>query len=328
VSPETAAAQKLAEETYQKAQKLSPEELGTQEDLDKLISSTRLGIAGIEGQGRGIPLELLRGQQAKLEQQAVLLSEPLERKLARMQAARTSSLEASRFAVERADTAVERERTAAGTARTEAESTRRFGVEQAGAAESRATTAKSVAETQRMNDLNYRLSEKGFEENKRQFGLNYAQGARRIAIDEAKAALDAAPAGKATQKLETLSLARELRKADAVGKGSAVGASVAKFVPFGQSLGLQGNRSAFENRVNTLKSNLTLDNLKLLKGTMSDKDLMFLNSVGSSLTTDMQEKEFDKELDKIITKLETATGTEPGGSSSSANDAYLKSLGL
>lgn len=105
---------------------------------------------------------------------------------------------------------------------------------------------------------------------------------------------------------DTLALARSLKRSDAVGKGSAVGASWAKFVPFGQSLGLQGDRTAFENKVNTLKANLTLDNLGLLKGPMSDKDLAFLQAVGSSLTTDMSEAEFDKELGKVINKLQGA----------------------
>jgi len=110
------------------------------------------------------------------------------------------------------------------------------------------------------------------------------------------------------QLTQTLALARELKNPATAGKGSAVGASFAKFVPFGQSLGLQGNRTAFENKVNTLKANLTLDNLGLLKGPMSDKDLAFLQAVGSSLTTDMSEIEFDKELNKVITRLEKAQG--------------------
>jgi hypothetical protein len=114
------------------------------------------------------------------------------------------------------------------------------------------------------------------------------------------------------QNNEALSLAKELRKADAIGKGSALGASFAKLVPFGQSLGLQGNRTAFEAKVDSLKANLTLDNLKLLKGAMSDKDLLFLNSIGSSLNTGMSEAAFDTELDRVITKLESAGATTAG----------------
>ena len=100
---------------------------------------------------------------------------------------------------------------------------------------------------------------------------------------------------------------------NAVGKSSAVGASLAKFVPFGQALGLQGSRTSFETRVDTLKNNLTLDNLKLLKGPMSDKDIYFLKSIGSSLNTGMSEVEFNKELEKVQTKLNTAiTNTTTG----------------
>ncbi len=109
---------------------------------------------------------------------------------------------------------------------------------------------------------------------------------------------------QAERKIEVVTLANELAKSDATGKKSAVGASLAKFLPFGQSLGLQGNRTAFESKVNTLKSNLTLDNLKLLKGAMSDKDLLFLNSIGSSLDVNMSEAQFDKELGRVITKLD------------------------
>lgn len=118
---------------------------------------------------------------------------------------------------------------------------------------------------------------------------------------------------KQLQNNEALTLAKELRLDSTVGKSSAVGASLAKLVPFGQALGLQGNRSAFEAKVNTLKANLTLDNLKLLKGAMSDKDLLFLNSIGSSLDTNMTEQQFNTELDRIITKLESAGATADGG---------------
>lgn len=119
-------------------------------------------------------------------------------------------------------------------------------------------------------------------------------------------------AKKVLQNNEALTLAKELRKADAIGKGSAIGASAAKFVPFGQTLGLQGNRTAFEAKVDTLKANLTLDNLKLLKGAMSDKDLLFLNAIGSSLNVNMSEAAFDAELDRVITKLEGAGATVQG----------------
>jgi hypothetical protein len=101
----------------------------------------------------------------------------------------------------------------------------------------------------------------------------------------------------------TLSLAQQLRDDAAVGKKSAVGASLAKFVPFGQALGLQGNRTAFETQLSQLRASLTLDNLKLLKGAMSDKDLKFLQDIGSALDVNMTEAAFNAELDKVIERL-------------------------
>lgn len=103
---------------------------------------------------------------------------------------------------------------------------------------------------------------------------------------------------------KVLTLAKELLSDDAVGKGSAVGSSLAKLVPGGMYFGLQPNRSAFEARVNSLKANLTLDNLKLLKGAMSDKDLAFLQSVGSSISTGMSEDEFNKEVRNVIRTID------------------------
>lgn len=99
------------------------------------------------------------------------------------------------------------------------------------------------------------------------------------------------------------------------GKSSAVGASFAKLVPGADLLGLQPDRTAFEAKVNTLKANLTLDNLSMLKGAMSDKDLAFLQAIGSSLDTNMSEVEFDKELTRIVNKFEAAGTVTPEASS-------------
>lgn len=76
--------------------------------------------------------------------------------------------------------------------------------------------------------------------------------------------------------------------------------------------------SDFRNDVSRLKALLTLDNLKLLKGAMSDKDLAFLLSVGTSLNTNMSKEAFNKELANIQQKLQTANfggGSSTGGMS-------------
>lgn len=65
-------------------------------EAQQLALSTRMGVSGLEGQGRAIPLALIRGQQAKLQEQGALQGEGLQlegqtlaQKLARMQAARS-----------------------------------------------------------------------------------------------------------------------------------------------------------------------------------------------------------------------------------------------
>ena len=122
VSPESQKALQLAEGAYQKLLQISPDELSTQEDIDKLIAeatkiqqSGRLGLQATSEQP--IPMEFITGQQRAIENRLMNTltglesqAEPLERKLARQQAARTSSLEASKFALERADKAIEKEK--------------------------------------------------------------------------------------------------------------------------------------------------------------------------------------------------------------------------
>lgn len=134
------------------------------------------------------------------------------------------------------------------------------------------------------------------------------------AANKAKESQVVSPADAETRRQEVLNLAKSLRSGNAVGKSGAVGFGLQKFVPLGQSLGLQPGRASFEAKVNTLKANLTLDNLKLLKGAMSDKDLLFLNSIASSLDTNMSEREFNKELDRIIQKV---GGVTPPGTNQS-----------
>ncbi len=72
----------------------------------------------------------------------------------------------------------------------------------------------------------------------------------------------------------------------------------------------------------TLKSLMTLENLGLLKGAMSDKDLAFIQSAGSSLDTSMDDPTFIAELDKIIQKFENVPEQTGGGGGSLTNLVY------
>lgn len=108
ISEDTQNAIDSAEKAILKAQKLSPQEITTQEDIDKLIESTR--EAYINTRNQPIPLEFITGQLASIEDRALSLAEPLENKMARLQAQRQANLNASKFALERADDQAIRER--------------------------------------------------------------------------------------------------------------------------------------------------------------------------------------------------------------------------
>lgn len=90
-----------AEKAYATAGQMTPEEEAAQAELDKLTESFKTGYQGIED--KVIPMNFITGQQASLEKRALNLAEPLQAKLARLQAKRTSALEASKFALDRAD---------------------------------------------------------------------------------------------------------------------------------------------------------------------------------------------------------------------------------
>lgn len=94
----------------------SSEEQNAQKELDQLSSSFSQGVTAIED--KTIPLEFITGQLRSLEDRALNLAEPLEAKLARLQADRLGALEASKFALDRADSDLDRLRKAQEAAST------------------------------------------------------------------------------------------------------------------------------------------------------------------------------------------------------------------
>lgn len=118
------------------------------------------------------------------------------------------------------------------------------------------------------------------------------------------------PAGQSNTQTDlvtnTITLADELLSDTTPGKSAAIGASLAKLVPYGKESGMQGDRVAFEEKLNTFKASLSLDNLKMLKGPMSDKDLAFIQSVSSSINPNMSEASFNAEVKKVKERLQKA----------------------
>jgi len=167
VSPETQKAIDSAEAAVTEATKITPEELSTQGDIDRLIESTKKAFQNTTDQP--IPLEFITGQLKSIESRALGLAEPLEAKLARLQGKRTSALESSRFSLDRADKKAANEIGRADTIRTEAESARRFGLGQ------------ENIETQQ------NLAQNKFDEDVRQFGLQFAQSQEKLNASDAKA---------------------------------------------------------------------------------------------------------------------------------------------
>lgn len=72
------------------------------------------------------------------------------------------------------------------------------------------------------------------------------------------------------------------------------------------------------NSINALKSKLTYDNLVLLKGSMSDKDVEFLTKIGTKLSPTMTKEAFNAELGRVKDIMNRNKSKLSGGSSSTS----------
>ena len=323
VSPEVQKALDLAEKAYTDSQKLSPNELSTQEDIDKLIESTKTAYRSTSGQA--IPLEFITGQLRSIEQRATGLAEPLERKLARMQATRQASIEGSKFALERADKAIAGERARVSTAATEAESARRFGVEQAVATEGRKIQRETLTQSKATAD-------RTFEESKRQFGLNYAIKQRETAVKEKKAA------AKGTEAISPYQTERGRRNLQSVDE--LVPRVSNKTVGLGSYANLIRGTDAynFKSDLDTLKANVAFGELTAMReasktggalGQVSDREAQLLQAALGSLDPGQRPENFTKNLNKIrdsinrwYTSVDTSSSSTGGSFTSPSGTTY------
>lgn len=69
---------------------------------------------------------------------------------------------------------------------------------------------------------------------------------------------------------------------------------------------LRGESADFEAKIKRLQSLLTLDNLGLLKGVLSDKDMEVIKSAGTALDVGMSEGGFRAELDRITSSISSS----------------------
>lgn len=289
-----------AEKLYQEASQINPEELSTQEDVDKLIEqarkiqqSFRLGYQNIQEQP--IAMEFITGQQRSLENRLAntltglgATAEPLEQKLARMQAKRTAALEASKFGLTRADTALSTTQAQAQKQREEAESARRFGVEQAGAAETRGLAKTKVEQDKATTD-------RQFEEDKRQFGLDYAIKQREAAVKELEV----------SQKGETTGIT------PAIGSALQVVNDLLPRVSSIAGVFRTGALTGDKAKLDQLISQLSLNARGLIKGSgaISDFEAQTLEKSASALSgSRLSENFIDQELRKIRGTLNANAG--------------------
>uniref|UniRef100_A0A6H1ZM06 Uncharacterized protein n=1 Tax=viral metagenome TaxID=1070528 RepID=A0A6H1ZM06_9ZZZZ len=318
----------MAQSAYEQSQKISPEALSTQEDIDKLLEqagkidqSRRLGLQATSEQP--IAMEFITGQQRAIENRALneiygvaARTEPLERKLGRLQTARTSSLEASKFALDRADKAVALERSTAETARTEAESARRFGV----------TTGLTTSQ-QAQQKLE---ADRKFAEDKRQFGLEYANKQRKVVIKEKE------PTTRGADVISPYQVERGRRNLQSVDE--LLPRVSKKTVGIGSYANLIRGTDAynFKSDLDMLKSNIAFGELTAMReasktggalGQISDRENQLLAAALGSIDPGQSPEQFTKNLNKIkdsINRWYQAVGTS---TSSTGGSTFVGSSG-
>lgn len=287
IDPRTQAAYDSASKAYEESLKISPEELSTQEDLDKLLESTKKAYRDTNGQP--IPLEFITGQLKSIEERALGLAEPLQTKLARMEAKRTASGEASKFALERAEKKIQAEKDAskpiAGTSFYDPKTGKFI---QAPSTEKK-PEGFTLSAGEKRYDANGNLIASGGEK-----PMSAAQESKAIADSEKQTAAQ-------QQNSATLNIVNNLLTAD-VGKITGAAQNPLNF------LGVTNQKEI--NEYNQLKAQLALGARSLLKGSgaVSDYEAKVLQDSTSSLGRNLNNADFKQALINIRGVLKTNSG--------------------
>jgi hypothetical protein len=298
VTPETQAIIDKTEKDYQESLKLSPEELSTQEDIDDLIASTQEGYRKTKGQP--IAMDFITGQLKAIEERALGMAEPLERKLARLESQRLATQDASKFALDRADKKAETERSSAEKASDIAREEKKTAFEQEMAKEDLQLSKEGLSEEKRRTDLDYKLSTEKFEEDKRQFGMEYALREKELAQKQQEAVQ--ADDKDAEEALTNLSLVNEI-----IPNASKISGIIQTgIVPFTEGAGTVA-------KYDQLKSILQLAIRGELKGqgTVSDFEGKVLAKAATSINrAKMSEGDFKQSLLDIRGVFSTMAGVD------------------
>ena len=300
---------------YQKSLSMTPEEIAAQEQLDNLQQSENLGLNKIRDQA--IPMDFITGQSASLQRQALALQEPLNQKLARLQAQRMATMGASKFALERADKAAEAAAAAkAGNKPIEIGGNLVQFNPETGKYESVYQGAQDASDVKVIGSDSTGYYERQADGSYKQVvGPGGGAGVKGVEVGgklinpiTGEEIYGGGTAEGNALKTNALQSAKDLLSKFAVNKFAVGGSSIFPALP-----GTQG--ADFNVQFNNLKSMLSLDNAKLLKGSgaISDAERQLLAQASAKLDRSQSEAEFENSLNDIIKSL-SGPGEQPGGS--------------
>ena len=299
------------ESEYQKNLQLSEEEQAAQAELDKLQQSYRQGYQDIRDQA--IPMQFITGQSKSLEDRALALSEPLQARLARAQAKRMSALEASKFALERAD---------------KQEAANRPSYQEIGgnlvkinpktgktetvfSAPAKPAEGFTLGEGERRYDAQGNLIASGANKITKDENLD-----RLLSVDEANKL--GVPFGTTARQAQGTSLKNDQSMAQTTQALQAVN-DLMNHPGLNAAVGLKGitnylpgtDAAGFKTQLDRVKALLTLPALQQLRGlgAMSDREFATLSSSVSALSPRMSEKDFRNEMARIQQALQTTIQT-------------------
>lgn len=331
VSEPSAAEQAAAKaaEAYQGTLTQTPEEIAAQQEADTLAES--YGLSRNANQNRAVAMPFITGAAANLERSYNLNAGTLEQRMARLQASRIAAQGVSKFQLERADKAVEREQTVADEekkAQREAE-------------KQKAEGGFTLGEGQKRYDAEGNLIASGPEKSADGTDYKFQKVGTDLYRVEADGSLTKVTPKEAADKnnelvSQTLSSIDELATFDEAGNATlndstrfAVGKSgIFNFIP-----GTAGADA--KAKIQQVRDNLTLSMIPHLKGTgaISDAEERMLAGAASSLSTKLSEAGFAKELAKIRTKLSQVMKGEgdmgnwmEGGGQVDVNDPDFQAL--
>ncbi len=314
----------------------STEESALQDELTGFRESARLGISGLEGQGRGIPLALVRGQQAKLGEQAGIREQTLIQRLATAQAKRQADQQMAQAEYGFAQN--EQERQDKLTAPMEVgNSIIRFNPSTGQYESVYSAPASSLDPTADIQEYEYAV-QNGYtgsftDYQNEQRGSSGSSGGFTLGNTRYNAdgsilvgpGTSTGGSSEETQGMVTLidSLLAHPGLSGAVGaKGTG-----SLFGLLNEPMG--GTQAAsFNAELSRLQSMLSLENIDKLRGTgaITDTEQQILRQASDALNNDMREEDFIAVLNLLKTSLGGATATNP--TDTPENRQFLQSQGL